>query len=174
MQQTPRKPLFPNTNYSTGAPTLSSPHACGGDPAETSFRKNEANRHPSTSTRVSSQASGTNRGISPSTGQKRKNKPNLKIDKPPCPRIVTHLPFATSPGASLPLMPQCLTASVPCCPSALLPQCLATSTPRPLFGKTNPIDTLQHGLGCRPERVERVEGSPPRPDKNEKTKPISI
>ncbi len=37
-----------------------------------------------------------------------------------------------------------------------------------LFEKTNPIDTLLHRLGCRPERVERVEGSPFPLDKNEK------
>ncbi len=82
----------------------------------------------------------------------RKNKPKSKMEKLPCPRNITHLPSALSPGVRLPL----------------LPQCLATPIPRPLFEKTNPIDTLQHRLGCRPERVERVEGAPFRLDKYEK------
>ena len=37
-----------------------------------------------------------------------------------------------------------------------------------------PIDTLQHGIGCRPERVERVEGAPPSDGQMCKTNPISI
>ncbi len=60
------------------------------------FRKNKPNRHPSTSTRVSSRASGTSRGNSPSTGQIMQNKPNDKIGK-------------TQPG----LVPRCFGALAP-------------------------------------------------------------
>ena len=80
MLQTPGRPLVPNANYSTGAPTLSSPHACGGDPVETPFQKNKA---------------------------------KSKMEKLPCPRIVTHLPSAPSPGVSPPLVPQCLDPLTP-------------------------------------------------------------
>ncbi len=53
----------------------------------------------------------------------------------------------------------------------LMPWCLAPLVPYPKkhrrsAGGAKPIDTLQHGLGCRPERVERVEGAPLRLDKH--------
>ncbi len=78
----------------------------------------------------------------------------------------TSAPAHTYPS-SVPDIPGCLSSL-----DALVPQCLATSTPWPLFEKTNPIDTLQHRLGCRPERVERVEGAPLRLDKLSKTNPM--
>ncbi len=43
----------------------------------------------------------------------RKNKPKSKMEKLPCLRSITHLPSATSPAVSLPLMPWCLAPLAP-------------------------------------------------------------
>ena len=78
-----------------------STHIITGAPIRNPNMQNKPNRHPSTSTRVSSRASGTSRGISPSTGQIVKNKPNDKVGKMQ-PDISPWMPWCLDPSAPYP------------------------------------------------------------------------
>ena len=125
MQQTPRKPLVPNTNYSTGAPTLSSPHARGPDPAEKPFSKKDRRTRYIGKAKYKMDknlATGISTHIAiraPIRNPNMKNKPKSKMENLPCPQKVAYpLIFGHRPASA---SPQCLDASMPWCLDASTP-----------------------------------------------------